>query len=179
MNTLYHHGIKGQKWGVRRFQNKDGTLTAAGQKRLAKQADKQVGAAYRKTAKSYGDAISARENRDYFHHKYKKAKTEKAAKKWADKAIAWDKKFQDLDKEYYKNVVETSDLMKSISSNSNFVTYNTRRSVSVNSSVRGGVTREVGYDRKRVLSNTSKNQKRASRRNKKWKDYTIVDAYFY
>lgn len=28
---LYHHGIKGQKWGVRRFQNKDGTLTLEGQ----------------------------------------------------------------------------------------------------------------------------------------------------
>ena len=34
-NTLYHHGIKGQKWGVRRFQNKDGTLTSAGKKRKA------------------------------------------------------------------------------------------------------------------------------------------------
>ena len=32
-NDLYHHGIKGQKWGVRRFQNKDGTLTSAGKKR--------------------------------------------------------------------------------------------------------------------------------------------------
>lgn len=30
---LYHHGIKGQKWGIRRFQNPDGSLTAAGQKR--------------------------------------------------------------------------------------------------------------------------------------------------
>ena len=30
---LYHHGIKGQKWGVRRYQNKDGSLTPAGKKR--------------------------------------------------------------------------------------------------------------------------------------------------
>ena len=32
-NNLQHHGIKGQKWGVRRFQNKDGSLTLAGRKR--------------------------------------------------------------------------------------------------------------------------------------------------
>lgn len=33
MNELYHHGIKGMHWGVRRFQNPDGTLTAAGKRR--------------------------------------------------------------------------------------------------------------------------------------------------
>ena len=32
-NTLQHHGILGQKWGVRRYQNKDGSLTVAGKKR--------------------------------------------------------------------------------------------------------------------------------------------------
>lgn len=30
---LKHHGIKGMHWGIRRFQNEDGTLTAAGKKR--------------------------------------------------------------------------------------------------------------------------------------------------
>lgn len=33
INELYHHGIKGQKWGIRRFQKKDGSLTPAGKKR--------------------------------------------------------------------------------------------------------------------------------------------------
>lgn len=32
-NYLAHHGIKGQKWGIRRYQNEDGTLTPEGQKR--------------------------------------------------------------------------------------------------------------------------------------------------
>ena len=34
-NSLCHYGIKGQKWGVRRYQNDDGTLTAAGKKRYS------------------------------------------------------------------------------------------------------------------------------------------------
>ena len=37
-DEIFHHGIKGQRWGVRRYQNADGTLTDTGKKRYA-QAD--------------------------------------------------------------------------------------------------------------------------------------------
>lgn len=39
-NELYHWGVKGMKWGIRRYQNKDGSLTAAGQKRYNKEMQK-------------------------------------------------------------------------------------------------------------------------------------------
>lgn len=32
-NELYHYGVPGMKWGVRRYQNKDGSLTSSGKKR--------------------------------------------------------------------------------------------------------------------------------------------------
>ena len=42
--VLIHHGIKGQKWGVRRFQNADGSLTAAGRRHYG--VGKAVGSQY-------------------------------------------------------------------------------------------------------------------------------------
>lgn len=39
-SELYHYGVMGMKWGVRRYQNKDGSLTKAGKKRYFKEVKK-------------------------------------------------------------------------------------------------------------------------------------------
>lgn len=43
-SELYHHGIKGQKWGVRKFQNEDGSLTPEGERRYGHKKNYKFGA---------------------------------------------------------------------------------------------------------------------------------------
>ena len=63
MATYYlaHHGIKGMKWGIRRFQRKDGSLTPAGKKR--------------------------RVNPEDYHEDYKKAHGKKSVKEMSDSEL--------------------------------------------------------------------------------------------
>lgn len=54
-NVLFHHGIKGQKWGIRRYQNLDGTLTPEGKKRYREIYEGEgYDAEYRKRVNSLG-----------------------------------------------------------------------------------------------------------------------------
>ena len=55
---LRHHGILGMKWGVRRYQNADGTLTEAGKKRLEKQDNKWANKNYNKIVSKAKKGVS-------------------------------------------------------------------------------------------------------------------------
>ena len=65
MNKTYlaHHGIKDQRWGVRRYQNKDGTLTTAGKKRYG-------------NPREHGNSIDNKDGKKILESDYKRADTE-------------------------------------------------------------------------------------------------------
>lgn len=86
-SSLTHHGIKGQKWGVRRFQNKDGTYTSAGKKRYAGKVDEE-------SSRALNDALFNRHRNE-----------ELSSKKFDQSIEELNKKYgysDDIDRDYKK-----------------------------------------------------------------------------
>ena len=121
--ALQHHGIKGMRWGVRRYQNKDGSLTPAGKKRYydtpelnrqktaMKSAKRARDISYNKWGNAHGpkEYQAARtqylaDNAKYNHAKLK-YKTNKEVARIQDKGIEFKKKSKhrlDLEEKYKK-----------------------------------------------------------------------------
>ena len=93
-NELYHHGILGQKWGIRRFQNKDGSLTAEGRARKQTENFKSIKKDYKKAGVSGSNPYSVGDN---FKNKMLGMAKETVSKEDIDKLVSTKKKWLDLE----------------------------------------------------------------------------------
>lgn len=102
-DELYHHGIKDQKWGVRRFQNPDGTLTPEGVKRYRKAWSK-----IQKDQKGFDKAVTTA-----VMTKPRTGKDKESHEKWLNSLSPSERKRQEkltntLDKDYNKAIKKMS-----------------------------------------------------------------------
>lgn len=91
---LAHHGILGQKWGVRRYQNEDGSLTNAGKKRYAKEAVKELN----KYEKEAVNAVAEYNKHDMARNRYASASMAYRERNNYSQADKYSKKAHDEDK---------------------------------------------------------------------------------
>lgn len=119
---LEHHGIRGQKWGIRRFQNKDGSLTPRGKSRYGEESDvsKKLNSAKadkRAANKEYNKSFNKAYNKssNLINHLTKKGRNEiddawQDASKKADNYISKNNSYKEAKKafkdEYKKNLQE-------------------------------------------------------------------------
>nr|DAF76571.1 MAG TPA: hypothetical protein [Caudoviricetes sp.] len=101
-SVIEHHGIKGQKWGIRRYQNPDGTLTEEGKKRLGRMSPDAV-------RKEMQKAVNKARSEKYgFSNRWRRGKgigeqSEKVHESQKQKQKAWETS------ESYKRAVRETD----------------------------------------------------------------------
>lgn len=98
---LKHHGILGMKWGVRRFQNKDGTLTSSGRSRYLTKEQKKYDRTINKTKNvvSIYNAVASRMNNGELE-KFNTSFDKKYGEDWIKKYGTNSKQYDEYVKEY-------------------------------------------------------------------------------
>lgn len=89
-HQLYHHGVKGMRWGVRRYQNPDGTLTPAGRKRQERLEQKKP------------------------HEDYAKAHSKKSVQQMSDKELRERNNRLQMERQYADLTKKTSNGKKAV-----------------------------------------------------------------
>lgn len=115
---IYHHGVKGQKWGIRRYQTKDGSLTRLGKKRRqsGEDVDKEETKAQKKAVRAQSKA-----QKQQAKDEAKKRSAEEAAKKQQEQEEA-KKKQAEADREKLRNRILKSTNAQEIYEGRNLLT---------------------------------------------------------
>lgn len=115
-NQLYHHGILGMKWGVRRYQNKDGSLTNAGKNRYRSTSIKSAMArrSNEKVDKGFRDWKTNAQKRDNAIELGKKRNAAKLAYEKNSKDKNLKKDYKQSNKEYKKALKENTTYRKGV-----------------------------------------------------------------
>lgn len=155
---LEHHGIKGQKWGLRRYQNPDGSYTEEGKKRYLNDSGEKTEKGKKREAKDYTKELNRLEqdnamrsartaslgkyNRELESKIQKKEFKGRDATKLKVKQQYATKKMTDLVKGYEENSKKMNDLLAKIDADNNYV-WRTRATEYFNYDHSNGIFREA------------------------------------
>lgn len=204
-DELTHHGIRGQKWGVRRYQNLDGSLTYEGRKRLGYDDDKQLRKDIKKASKkkTYGEAVEAMSKNKSVQEAYTKHAAELSKlRKQADDAEkvfekklnelnsqkldqrAWHKEYEKISNDYMEKMFPYHDKCKEFGEEVAGVYADMKIKVgksyikpSVSDLVSSAINKVSGHNQSSYEQDMLLNYYEEPRwRNSKFKDYHIVEA---